>query len=109
MSAETYRAAEKLLRPEGSWCQGNYAQDKHGHAVDVFGDDAVRFCAIGAIKRANGGNAWAECREFGYFIHRQYGFQYFEASNWNDAEERTQDEVRAALLACADEIEGASK
>lgn len=34
------------------WCRNAFAEDIRGYACDVSSDEAVRFCAFGAIERA---------------------------------------------------------
>ena len=41
-----------IARPE-NWCKGTYATSAKDNEVDVFGRSACRFCAEGAIWRAN--------------------------------------------------------
>lgn len=35
------------------WTQGCYARNKHGEHVAYYSDEAVSFCMLGALKRAN--------------------------------------------------------
>ncbi len=44
---ETLVAARALI--EKGWCQGVYARDSSGLTTKVWGDQAVSFCAIGAL------------------------------------------------------------
>lgn len=44
--------AEALLRYRG-WTRGAYARDRHGHPVNPTSARAVRFCATGALIRAD--------------------------------------------------------
>lgn len=57
MSAETagiLRTARDLIATPGTWTKGELARDEDGCPVFPWSDDAVCFCAVGAIKRATG-------------------------------------------------------
>ncbi|MBI0530887.1 DUF6197 family protein [Sphingomonas sp. TX0522] len=88
------RAADLIAKP-GAWTQGNYARDAAGEGLhDGFNPAAVCWCAYGAIEKVTnegmGGdlrNAAANAIPWGPF--------------WNDAPERTQAKVVAALRSAA--------
>ena len=40
------------LAPRRAWTRGSYGRDRHGHPVDPTDDRAVRWCATGALIRA---------------------------------------------------------
>ena len=44
--------ARALIAEKKHWTHEAFARDKHGRHVDPIADDAVRFCAVGAIMRA---------------------------------------------------------
>jgi hypothetical protein len=53
---EVLEGARNLIANPDHWVQGAYATDQHGNSVLSHG--AVRFCAVGALKRA-AANVWA--------------------------------------------------
>jgi hypothetical protein len=55
MSAlETLKKARDLISDPAKWTQGNLASDVYGDEIDPQSDDAICFCAIGAIERFTG-------------------------------------------------------
>lgn len=48
--------ARKLLSNRKRWCQGASARDKRGLPTLPLSDNAVSFCAYGAIQRASDGD-----------------------------------------------------
>jgi hypothetical protein len=92
--------AAKLIEENG-WCQGT---------LNEFADDHECFCLVGAISRsvgrlANGSVLILEyavaavCRHIGLELGDTFSRS---ASAWNDAPERTQAEVVAALRGAAE-------
>ena len=53
---ETLVAGRELLSDEAHWCQGAGARDRQGRRVDPDSDQAVQFCAVGAITRKRSGS-----------------------------------------------------
>lgn len=53
-----------LIEGPGQWTREAYARDRHSKVVPVRSDRAARFCAAGAVKRAewdiHGSAAWTE-------------------------------------------------
>jgi len=96
------RAADILDKP-GAWMQLDYARDAIGLSTDPLDPDAVCFCTMGAIMRAAGavdpdrGDAYEVIGAFSDHVHRDVGF-------WNDAGNRTQAEVVAALREAAGKL-----
>jgi hypothetical protein len=43
------RARKRLRRPE-SWTRGSFARDVHGEPAYVNSDEAISWCAIGAVR-----------------------------------------------------------
>lgn len=87
------------------WCQRAGAVNVAGAQTFTLADDAVRFCIVGAIDRANGrdraGDNWSSAI---HFIECAIGNDSMSIALWNDADGRTQAEVydmldRAAKLA----------
>lgn len=91
MSAETLREAAAIVRERG-WTQGAYV------------DDDGRVCIEGAICEALGGPRPAVV-PFAPFVDADEELRavigYVSPVEWNDAPERTADEVIAALEAAA--------
>lgn len=89
------KSARDLISQKGAWIQGTFARDKNGFDCEGIDPTAVCFCAMGAIDRAVG-----ETNSFFNFAWPLYraldnaGF-HNGISEWNDAPERTQEEVVA--------------
>lgn len=47
------KRARKLIAKPELWCQRNYAVDQHGLVVQAESKDAVRFCAVGALRNVS--------------------------------------------------------
>jgi hypothetical protein len=99
--------AADLIEPEGRWTQGASARDERGWKVSHhwYADEAVCFCATGAIERA--------CLGPGRLVDRAIdvlgmSLRVSNIPQWNDAEGRTQVEVVAALRKAAEEVEAHS-
>lgn len=45
--------ARKLISTPDKWTRGTYARDDGNAKVDVHSPQAVRFCAVGALRRAS--------------------------------------------------------
>ena len=92
------RRAAETIEPEGAWTRGALARDWNGSPIGHDEDNASCFCLHGALARVNGGDAYNEiiCD----YIIRVIGTEL--SVDWNDAPERTQAEVVAALRAAAD-------
>ena len=86
--------AWQLLHSPEKWCKGQLAMDMHGNKVEPFSDTAERFCAVGAIRRA-----------YGYDSHSDIVKEKLRDAvgrlipGWNDAPERTWEEVYGKLKA----------
>lgn len=50
--ADIVRRARNLISDPEHWCQGSWAKDKNGSNLRFCDDDAVSFCAAGALGRA---------------------------------------------------------
>lgn len=46
-------AARAVIEDPANWCQGSYALDSTPHNVEPNDPNAVRFCALGALKRVS--------------------------------------------------------
>jgi hypothetical protein len=51
---ETLKAARQLITDPAKWTQGEAARDHNGKGVLAYGEDAVCFCALGAIRNVVG-------------------------------------------------------
>lgn len=105
-TSDVLEAAANLLEKPGAWTQGVFARNAKGVVVGFRDDSATCFCAAGAIYRSAKSNAlgdpainllntWARRRHFEHL------------AKWNDAPERTQAEVVAALRQAARQSKGA--
>lgn len=56
--------ARALISDKSKWTQNVSARDKNGHYVRAYSEDAVCFCAGGAIERVAGNEMAAKCLEF---------------------------------------------
>jgi hypothetical protein len=104
-------AADILASSPQVWGKGSYALDTDGNPTIFSDQDAVCFCAAGAIARASNS---ANLKSSIYIPHIpavQAFAEYINPNNstgrvgiiadWNDAPERTREEVIAELRAAA--------
>ncbi len=96
-------ARELVLK---GWCQGAYARDVDGRKCDEISDRAVRWCLIGALRRASGGSVADTPGVFGDALHECYRAHYRRGGmsmvSWHDAQETTVSDVVAFVdLVCA--------
>lgn len=99
-------AADLVARP-GAWTQGYVARDKTGRIVEADARAARCWCGIGAVMRVakaikSDRTENLACKALHQFAHGR-GFTSF--GNFNDAPERTQDEVVTALRKVAQSSE----
>jgi len=86
--------AKKVLIEKG-WTQGYYAKDRRGELVGIHDRDACSFCAVGAIYRASeDASDWARDEAINAVVMATPGFNI---PIYNDAEERTKDEILALI------------
>ena len=50
--------AYELLSSSDLWCQEAPAKDAHGHNVETFNSEAVKWCALAAIQRTYPSCQW---------------------------------------------------
>lgn len=97
--ADILTAAADLIERPGGWTQGVFARDANGCNAGWRQENAECFCVSGALSRVGGhpefNLAW---QAFNSWTMRR-GFPHL--AKWNDAPERTQAEVVAALRAAA--------
>ena len=114
--AETLRKAADLIEPKGAWTQGYYARDASGRYWEEDPDSDAQgsyvdfpakcFCLYGAIAKAVGADDPFLMKTDGRIedaLRLATGTTL--VADWNDAPERTQAEVVAALRAAADASE----
>lgn len=53
-TVEILTKARELISDESRWTRGSYAVTDEGRFTQPWEDDACRFCALGAIKKAGG-------------------------------------------------------
>ena len=98
--AEVLERAADILNSKGAWAQGRYAVADTGKGCASLDERAVRWCAIGAMGKASGegvgGEFSTQAREFANMV--AFGGSI---ANFNDAPERTQEEVVAKLREAA--------
>lgn len=98
------RAAD-LIEPEGKWTQGgSYALSALGNSIDSIDPEAACFCAMGAVYRSAGVSTWHKtgALELVDKARKHLATMLGVAmASWNDAPERTQPEVVAALRKAA--------
>lgn len=98
---EVLRQAEQVIAERG-WCQEDFT-DRDGHV-----------CALGAVNVVLTGQPWHEVvpddiAALRKAIELVLSMEVGESvPDWNDADHRTADEVRAALLAAAQRAESTS-
>ena len=82
--------AYELLSDESKWCQGDFARDVHGEAVNSHSPEAVRWCLTGALSRCYMGYSDQRAR-----IVAVIGGGH--TTTWNDNPLRTYAEVVGLL------------
>ena len=83
-----------LDKPE-KWTQGCQARDKYGNEVFIADQKVCHWCAIGAINlMAIKNNDFVTCEKYCDKLCETVG----PIPVWNDAKERTWEEVHAALV-----------
>lgn len=104
--ADILNAAADLIEPEGAWTQGYFAADELGgkwqdEETTMYG--AVCWCALGAVADVTGQDPWAtwDATPAGAAMDAIKQVIGGPVVQWNDAPERTQAEVVAALREAA--------
>lgn len=102
LPSEVFANAANLIEPEGAWCQGPICITEDGLHHDDIREGAVCWCAIGAIVQQIPGLSVVEQREYSALAENlldlsQFDGKCYPLGNWNDAPERAQAEVVAAL------------
>lgn len=93
--SESIRAAALLIELKG-WTQDCYARNKKGHAVVVQTDEAICYCASGAMLAAG-------CDENAFLaVQNKLGLPI---PKWNDYRSQTKEEVIGTLREIALQLE----
>lgn len=79
----------ELLTDESKWTQGTLAEDAKGNRVSVLSPNASSFCLVGAVVRC-----YDKTTDVVDRIAREVND---EVTNWNDADGRTFEEVKALV------------
>ena len=96
--SEILFAAADKIEPKGAWTQGSFARNSRGIMADPLSEDAICWCASGAIISANGKDdhvAFLAKRAFENSVIKSHIY------DWNDDPERTQSQVVSALRSAA--------
>ncbi len=83
--------ARELIATPDRWTKGAFARTEAGAIVPPDRPVAACWCAIGALRRVTGDTGYR-----GAFVELQSAADY-DLPHWNDAPERTHDEVLAAF------------
>lgn len=95
--ADILDKAADLIEPEGAWTQGWFARNAGGSDTGTNDEDAVCWCAFGAVERACQ-SKWSKLSTATNLLGGLVGGMI---SDWNDAPERTQAEVVSKLREAA--------
>ena len=95
--SEALRKARELLTPEGAWTKEGWARNKQHWFVAPESPNAVCWCARGALRKVSGGYTREEL-DAEIVLQDTLGLTHTGSiADWNDAEERTQDDVLEAF------------
>jgi hypothetical protein len=97
--------ARNLLSDEGSWTQGWFAHDAQGKQIDPTDDGACRWCAVGAVRKANKDLGF-EPQTYPVVAAEQVLRSVVKGSisEWNDDGERNHSQVLSALDTAIDKV-----
>lgn len=99
--SEILAKAADLIEPEGAWTQGALARTANDNVIGPLCDPAVCWCANGSLLRSGASDFVFQTAEY-RFMQAATGVGEGFISDWNDAPDRTQAEVVAALRRAAD-------
>lgn len=106
--ADVLERAADLIAAPGAWTQDDFARDEAGEGYEESGlsfDEfpATCFCLFGAVGKAAGVSDPELYRDADTYIIAavDFGSHVSDVARWNDALERTQDEVVAKLREAA--------
>lgn len=89
------KPSELLAKPE-NWTKGSFAKDKHERLVHPTSQDATCYCLIGALVKCNSLDEVEQVWEHPDMLKIKSKLNTSSPSvvwNWNDAPERTHQEV----------------
>jgi hypothetical protein len=95
---ESEMKAHELLNDASKWTKEVFARDAEGKECPPEDDAATCFCILGAVRRCY--RNFEECLAKIDMICMNFGKPYdnLNATNWNDHEDRTFEDVRNLLL-----------
>lgn len=107
--ADVLNYAADLVAKPGAWIQGDYARSASDRSVASTSDEAVCFCAVGAVIAARDRlNARGLATTCDIVIHARrvlqpgvHDAELDPLSQWNDHPDRTQEEVVDVLRRAA--------
>lgn len=97
--SEVLERAAALIEPEGAWTRGTYSLDASGERVPPASREAACWCLYGAIDRVLAGKRADPHHHPDDYLYRALGAG---PADFNDAPDRTQPEVVAALRKAAE-------
>lgn len=104
--ADILAAAADLIEPEGAWTQGTSYRDADGDIRDGGGPEVVCRCVAGAVNEVCD---WSFDGAVPAFRLLEAHVGVSDIARWNDAPERTQAEVVAALRAASEKARTAAE
>ena len=89
---------KELLDSEEKWTKGTYARDKRGKGISPICSNAVCFCLLGAIEKCYSSEK-KENLDYAVIskIRRHLNLRTGTIACWNDAPERTFEEVKSLV------------
>jgi hypothetical protein len=106
-TADTLRAARRLIEHPSNWVQGSMAQDEHGDEVDPTSENAVCWCSVGALD-ATASRDEDAFRAATQLMAEATGKPRESLTEWNDAPARTHADVLWAFANAIALAEGAT-
>ena len=81
-TADILRQARALIEPEAQWTTRVFARNAEGHPVSACRDDAVCFCALGALESAAHGRPyWRAFRALQRAVARYENYENIAEAN----------------------------
>lgn len=81
------------LLEQNDWCKHAYARDREGKAIHCLSNAACSFCTLGAIRKVYRNNYEHEQAKNKVEKHLFLTTGCLFVDDWNDAPERTKEEV----------------
>jgi hypothetical protein len=100
------KAAAKIVAP-GAWTQDEMARDKDGKRCHVRSDDAVCWCAEGALRNVSGADGFygPTDKDARLAWHTLFDVCGESVVGWNDERGRTAEQVAAKMIEAAELLE----